>query len=298
MPIDVSICMVSLNCWPVLKACLESLETHRPSLSYEVILVDNDSSDGTPDLLREHFPRVRVVRNERNVGFTVATNQTIRLSSGRYLLWLNTDTVLRPRSLDDLYQFLELNPKVGIAGPKVLNSDGTFQRQCKRGSPTPFASALYLLRADRLLPKSRLANQYLLRDSSPDSAQPVASVSGCCLMARREVWNQIGPLDERIFGFGEDIDWCLRAARAGWEVWYYPKSVIVHLKGQGGAHSKPYHKLWGMHQAMWVVYRKHFSSARIPLGSACVAAGILVSFVCHVVRVAIERTYSRRFGFK
>jgi hypothetical protein len=155
------------------------------------------------------------------------------------------------------------------------------------------ALVLYLTRADRWLPSSRLAQQYLLGNLSADTSHVVASVSGCCLVARREVWDQIGPLDERIFGFGEDIDWCLRAAKAGWQVWYYPKSVIVHFKGQGGAHAKPYHKVWGIHQAMWVVYRKHFSPRRLSLTSVCVGAGILAGFLGRLAATALQQACSR-----
>lgn len=255
--VDISICMVSLNCWAVLEDCLESLRDSRPAVSYEVIIVDNASTDGTPALIERHFPEVRLIRNHYNAGFTKATNQGIQQSSGRYILWLNTDTILRPGSLDTLHDFMEEHPEVGIAGPKVLNPDGSFQPQCKRGLPTPLASLSYMLGLHKLWPQNPQLGQYLLTHLPVDRASEVDAVSGCCLMARREVWDAIGPLDEQIFAFGEDIDWCVRAKRAGWQVWYYPASVIVHLKGQGGVHAKPYHKVWGMHHGMWIFYRKH-----------------------------------------
>ncbi|HEX6288540.1 MAG TPA: glycosyltransferase family 2 protein [Herpetosiphonaceae bacterium] len=254
---DISICMVSLNCLDVLKACLESLRANRSSVSFEIIVVDNASTDGTVEYIRQHAPDVQLVLNDDNAGFTRATNQAIERSTGKYILWLNTDTILKPDSLRRLQDFLEATPQAGIVGPKVLNPDGTFQPQCKRGLPTPLASLCYMLKLDRLWPKNRLVGQYLLTYLPVEQAHQVDAVSGCCLMARRSVWEQIGPLDEQIFAFGEDIDWCVRANDAGWQVWYYPGSSIVHLKGQGGVHSKPYHKAWGMHQGMWVFYRKH-----------------------------------------
>jgi GT2 family glycosyltransferase len=255
--VDTSICMVSLNCWTVLKPCLESLRDSRPGVSYEVIIVDNGSTDGTPEHVERSFPDVQMIRNGYNAGFTKATNQAIVKSSGRYILWLNTDTILKPGSLDKLHQFMEQRPQVGIAGPKVLNPDGTFQPQCKRGLPTPLASLSYMLGLHKIWPNNPRLGQYLLTHLPVDQASKVDAVSGCCLMARRAVWEQIGPLDEQIFAFGEDLDWCVRAKQAGWEVWYYPASAIVHLKGQGGVHSKPYHKAWGMHHGMWIFYRKH-----------------------------------------
>lgn len=291
--VDVSICMVSLNCWAVIQDCLDSLRASQPPVSYEVIVVDNASTDGTPDLIAEHYPEVRLVRNSGNVGFTKATNQGIVLSSGRYLLWLNTDTILRPDSLAEMCRFLDTHPRAGIVGPKVLNLDGSFQPQCKRGLPTPAASLCYILKLDRLLPNSRVAGQYLLTYLPVDQANQVAAVSGCCLLARREVWDAIGPLDEQIFAFGEDIDWCVRAQHAGWEVWYYPGSVITHLKGQGGVHAKPYHKAWGMHQGMWVFYRNHLMAHYSWLTTGIVWVSIWSKLALTTIAIWLRRKLRR-----
>lgn len=288
--VELSICMVSLDCWTVLGDCLRSLQSSSFSLSHEVIIVDNGSCDGTPELVRRHFPNTTLIENNRNVGFTKATNQAIEASHGRYLLWLNTDTVLRPDSLHWLCRFLEEHPSAGIVGPKVLNADGSFQPQCKRGLPTPSASLFYLLKLNRLLPSNPRVGQYLLTHLPENLPNQVDAVSGCCLLARREVWTDIGPLDEDIFGFGEDLDWCVRAKKAGWEVWYYPRSVIVHLKGQGGAHSKPFSKVRGTHQAMWVFYRKHLMSQYPLLITALVWAGVQTNLAASLAAVWLRQT--------
>ncbi len=154
-------------------------------------------------------------------------------------------------------RFLETHPQAGIVGPKVLNPNGTFQAQCRRGLPDSACFVILHVWMDRFFPGCRLAGRYLLSHLPIDQPNQVDSVSGCCFLARREVLNTIGPLDEDFFGFGEDIDWCVRAKKAGWEVWYFPGSEIVHLKGQGGVHSRPYHKVRGIHQAMWIFYKKH-----------------------------------------
>jgi GT2 family glycosyltransferase len=289
-PPDVSICMVSLNCWGVLKNCLDSVRSSVLPFSYEVIIVDNASSDNTAsDIKAYDFPRLRLLQNDRNVGFTKATNQAIKLSSGRYILWLNTDTVLKPGALHKLCLYLEENSKVGIVGPKVLNPDGTFQPQCRRGLPTPWASLAHLLRLDRLWPRHTGFGQYLLSYLPVDQACQVAAVSGCCLMARRQVWNDIGPLDEDYFGFGEDLDWCARAKRAGWEVWYYPGSCVIHLKGQGGVHAKPYHKVWGIHQAMRIFYFKNLKANYPWVVTGLVYGAIWISFVLSGTMVLLRR---------
>lgn len=292
--VDVSICMVSLNCWNVLPACLDSLRAGAPAVSYEIIMVDNASTDGTVDLVKQHYPEVRVVQNARNVGFTKATNQAIELSSGRYLLWLNTDTVVQPDTLYNLVQFLEAHPTAGIVGPKVLNADGSFQPQCKRGLPTPAASLYYMLKLHEIWPHNPRFGQYLLTHLSPDAAHEVDAVSGCCLLARRAVWDTIGPLDEAIFGFGEDIDWCVRAHNAGFAVWYAPTSVITHLKGQGGVHAKPYHKAWGIHQAMWVFYRKHLMSRYAPPITGLVWIGVWASLIASSAGIWVRKHLPRR----
>jgi GT2 family glycosyltransferase len=159
--------------------------------------------------------------------------------------------------------------------------------------PTPLASLCYMLKLHRLLPNNRIAGQYLLTYLPEDVTSPVAAVSGCCLLARREVWNDIGRLDERIFGFGEDIDWCVRAQQAGWEVWYFPESIITHLKGQGGVHVKPYHKVWGMHQGMWVFYRNHLMSRYSWLITALVWLSIWLNLAFTSIGIWVRRRLSR-----
>ena len=286
---DLSICIVSLDCWSVLRPCLASILATDVELSREIILVDNASRDDTVRRVAEEFPTVRVIPNERNVGFSRGTNQAIAASSGAYILWLNPDTLLRPLSLRALHAFLESRPRAGIVGPKVLNADGTFQPQCRRGLPTPTAALSYLLGLDRIFPGNAALGAYLLSHLPVDEAARVDAVSGCCLLARREVWAEIGPIDERIFGFGEDIDWCVRAAASGWEVWYFPESVIVHLKGQGGAHSRPFRKVWAIHQAMWVFYDKHLRPSRSLLATALVATGIGLSLGLSMLRTGLAR---------
>jgi GT2 family glycosyltransferase len=287
--VEISICLVTLNCWDVAQECLDSIVRSAPALSSEIIVVDNASTDGTAQLVRRKYPAVQVIENQRNVGFTRATNQAMAVARGRYLLWLNPDTILEPDSLHQLWTFLEEHPDAGIVGPKVLNADGTFQPQCRRGLPTPLASFAYMIGLHRLRPDHPTFGRYLLTHLPIDEPSRVDSVSGCCLLARREVWQQIGSADEAIFGFGEDLDWCVRAHQAGWSVWYYPQSVIVHLKGHGGVRSKPFHKVWGIHQAMWVFYRKHLRSRYAWPTTVLVGLGVSISMVLMTTRVAARR---------
>ncbi len=300
---SLSICMVSFNCRAVIEECLQSLRSSTVR-DYEIIVVDNGSEDGTVEYLRQQAD-VHLVENSYNAGFTKATNQAINVSSGDYVLWLNTDTILTTETLSALIDFIRMKPRSGVVGPKVLNADRTFQPQCKRGVPTPFAALCYTLGLDRLWPQNARVSQYLLRSVGEDETSVVDAVSGCCLLTRRETVQSVGPLDEEMFGFGEDIDWCVRAKERGWEVWYYPKSVIVHLKGQGGAHSKPFLKIWAMHQCMWLFYRKHLRHSysapvtmlvRVGIGTSC-AIWTCVTWFSRLTRRAqasIERRRLRR----
>lgn len=288
-PVELSICMVALNCWKVLEPCLESLLASKRVERYEVIVVDNGSTDGTQAALTARFPWVKLIENGRNDGFTKATNQGIRVSTGRLILWLNTDTILREDSLEKLVRFLKLHADCGIVGPRVLNADGSFQPQCRRGVPTVLNAAAYRLGLDMLWPSNRTLGHYLLRYVPEDQDAQVGSVSGCCLLTRREVWDAIGTLDDDIFGFGEDLDWCVRAKEAGWEVWYTPSSVITHLKGQGGVHSRPYHKVWGIHQAMWIFFRKYLRKEHSAAFAGVIWIAIWSSFLLGVGTVALKR---------
>ena len=155
--------------------------------------------------------------------------------------------------------------------------------------PTPAASLCYMLHVDRILPNNPTAGQYLLRNLPEDKANQVDAVSGCCLMARRAVLDDIGLLDEDLKQWGEDIEWCVRAKKLGWEVWYNPASVITHLKGKGGRHVVPYHVTKNMHQAMWVFYQKYFQAQSSPVTSAAVRVGIMGSLGLSLTKIWVKR---------
>jgi GT2 family glycosyltransferase len=288
--LDLSICLVSLNCRQVLSDCLHSIPAAASGRTFEIIIVDNASRDGTRDFIATDCPAARLIRNQRNIGFTRATNQAMRAARGRFVLWLNTDTVLYPGALDILCNVLEAQPHVAIVGPRVLNPDGTFQPQCRRGMPTIRSALAYFSGLARFRPNNRQLNGYLLGYLPTDSSAFVDAVSGCCLLARREVLESIGYPDERYFGFGEDLDWCVRARRAGWQVRYEAASVIVHIKGAGGVHTNPYHKIYGMHQGMWLFYRTHLRTLRHDLLGPIVWVAIWLFFIARILVTAVKRT--------
>ena len=257
--IDLSVCIVTYQAREWLKECLESLYENTLTENFEIIVVDNGSSDGIDDMLAQYYPHIRFIGNKNNQGYTRPMNQSLKAAQGRYLLQLNPDTVILPEAFDRLIGFMDEHPQVGICGPKVLNRDGTFQRQCRRGEPRPLAMLGYFLRLTKLFPKNKVLGGYLLEYKNEDKTVEVAAVSGSCMLIRREVVDQIGYLDEQFFAYQEDTDYCLRAHQAGWNVYYYPSAKIIHYGGQGGSRVEPYRSIIEWHRSYWRLYNKHLA---------------------------------------
>lgn len=279
--IDISVCIVAYQSKVLLENCLDSLYRNTASET-EVIVVDNGSTDGTPQMLKERFPRVQLVVNPANQGYTKPMNRALRLGQGRYLLQLNPDTLILPGALDEMRHFMDSDPQIGICGPKVLNRDHTIQAQCRRGESRPWAVISYFTGLSTLFPRSKFFGQYLMSYKAEDEIHPAAGVSGSCMMARREMIDQIGYLDERFFAFQEDSDFCLRARRAGWQVYYYPKAEIEHYGSMGGSHVHPYRSIYEWHRSYFLFYRKNFASDYFFLFNWLYYLAMLVKFILTV----------------
>lgn len=253
---DLSICILSYNTKDLLKACLQSLFQNTHSVSFEVIVIDNHSTDGTIEMLQTEFPAIRRIENSANLGYTVAMNQGLRAGSGRYLVQLNPDTIVLPHCFYTLYSFMEDHPEVGIASPKVLNSDGTLQYQCRRSAARPWDVITYFSGLSRLFPHSKLFSRYLMTYMDADETHPVEAVSGSCMIIRRVVIEQIGYLDEGYFAYQEDTDFCFRARQRNWQVYYVPTAAIIHYGGHGGSRNQPYRGIIEWHKSYLRYYRK------------------------------------------
>jgi GT2 family glycosyltransferase len=260
-----SICIVTYQARQFLCDCLRSLREHPPACRVEVIVVDNGSTDGTLEMLEEGFPEVFLIRNSENHGYTAPMNQGLQKGCGDYLVQLNPDTLLLPGTFDKLLEFMETHPEVGICSPKVLNPDGTLQGPCRRGESRPWAVISYFLKLNRLFPKSRYFGEYLMNYMDEDATHEVAGVSGSCMLIRREVVDQIGYLDERFFAYQEDADYCLRARRAGWSVFYVPQAKLIHFGGRGGSRVEPYRSILEWHKSYWRYYRKNLAGDYLSL---------------------------------
>lgn len=255
----VSISIVAYQSRELLRECLHSIQSNVRDLRLEIIVVDNGSDDGTVEMVSRHYPQVQLVRNDRNLGFARPNNQAIKASRGKYILLLNPDTIVLPNALEQLVEFAEAHPRVGIVGPKVLNRDGTMQLQCRRSFATPWDLFCYFSRLSQLFPRSRLFARYLVTYRDENEIHPVDAISGSCMLIRRTMMEEIGLLDEQFFAYQEDTDYSFRAHQAGWEVYYCPRAQIIHFAGRGGSRVDPFHSIVEWHRSYFRYYRKNLA---------------------------------------
>ena len=257
--IELSICILTLNSRDYLRACLDSIREFPPEGEYEILVADNGSYDSTVTMLEQEYPEVQIIRNERNLGFTKPNNQMLRLAKGKFFLVLNPDTKLIEDCFNPQLKYLHDHPDVGVSIPKVLNADGSFQQQSRRGEARPLEVIGYFTKLGKLFPHSKALNGYLMSWLPEDEIAEVKAVSGSCMFIRRETWEQVGGFDENFFAYQEDSDYCLRAREKGWQVMYVPLSRIIHYAGMGGSKAQPVHSIYQWHRSYYLYYRKHFS---------------------------------------
>jgi hypothetical protein len=239
----------------------------------EVIVVDNASTDGSPELVESSFPHVRLVRNASNLGFAKANNIGIRQSLGKYICLINSDVTVLEDCITRLVDYMEAEPKVGLAGPSMLGPDGKVARSCQ-GFPTVWNLFCAAIGLDWMLPKVRLFGGYLLRYWPHDTTQCVDILGGWFWIVRRQALETVGLLDEDFFFYGEDMDWCKRFHSQGWKVIYLSSAASIHY---GGASSQRALLNYAIQQqrANLQYLRKHHSRAA---EAACVCICILHQF--------------------
>lgn len=270
-----SIIIVNYNAGGLLKRCIDSIYKESTITSFDIWVVDNNSTDKSIPMMRQNFPQVNLIENKENLGFAKANNQAIARCIGNYILLLNPDTLILQNALEKMVEFMDGNPTVGICGCKVLNEDGTFQLACRRTIPTPGVAFFRLTGLSTLFPRNKIMAKYNLTYIDPDERQEVDAVSGAFLMIRRELVEDIGLLDERFFMYGEELDWCLRAKKAEWTVMYYPGAEIIHCKGEC---SKFNHRkaAFEFYRSMYLFHKKHFAENYNPILNIFIYVGILL----------------------
>ncbi len=261
---QLSIVIVNYNVRYFLEQCLHSVYRSGKDLDMEVFVVDNQSVDGSTEMVREKFPRVRLIANDKNVGFSKANNQAIRKAKGKYVLLLNPDTVVEDDTLPKVVSFMEAHPDAGGLGVKMLDGQGRFLPESKRGLPTPGVAFCKIFGLSALFPKSKTFNRYHLGYLDHDETHQVDVLSGAFMLMRKEALDKTGLLDEKFFMYGEDIDISHRLVKAGYNNYYYPGARIIHYKGESTKKSSVNYVLV-FYNAMIIFARKHFSekNARI-----------------------------------
>jgi N-acetylglucosaminyl-diphospho-decaprenol L-rhamnosyltransferase len=277
--------IVSYRSRELVRRCLESLRENPASARTSVFVVDNDSNDGTVEMIRRHFPDVDVDASCQNLGFSMANNRALRRGTSDYVLVLNPDTRLTEESLDSLLAIMERRPDVGIIGPRLVCEDGEFDHASRRSFPTILGALGHFTGVGRRTERGRLA-QY----RAPDiRGGPVDAVNGAFMLMRRRALENVGLFDEGFWMYMEDLDLCFRFARAGWVTWYEPSVTVVHVKaGTSGTLRRP--KLnYAFHYGMLRFYRKHYAPENRLATNLAVYAGIAVKLGLSLVRTELRR---------
>lgn len=254
-----SIIILNHNSGDLLTDCLASVFADDIPFPHEVIVPDNASTDNSlEDAVARWEPRLHIIHNPRNGGFSYGNNIGIHNAGGEYLCLLNPDTIIHRGAFKALVEFLDAHPEVGFAGPKVLSGDGTFQLSARRSIPSPFDAIARALLLSKLFPSSKTFANYNRTFTDPDVTQQVDASTGCCIVARRSMIDNIGLLDDHFFLYCEDVDWFLRAKKAGWQTYYVASAVIEHQNAYSERFRK-YRAVADFHRSMVYFYRKHYA---------------------------------------
>lgn len=229
-----SICIVNYKVEDLLRKCLNSIYESISCIAFETIIVDNNSGDGSVEMIKSIFPQANSIENKENVGFSKANNQAISIANGKYILLLNPDTIVKHHAIEKMVKFMENHQSVGILGCKLLNSDGSKKIQWTScGSfPTLFNVFLWQSLLEKLFYKNRIFGMRQMTYWQRDTNKEVDWISGACMLIRREVINDIGLLDESFFSYFEDTDFCYRAKKKKWIVYFLADAHIIHIGGQ------------------------------------------------------------------
>ncbi|GAB4569335.1 MAG: glycosyltransferase family 2 protein [Anaerolineae bacterium] len=261
---DLGIVIVNWNTRDLLRRCLQSVFAST-GVTTRVVVVDNASSDGSAAMVREEFPQADLIESPINGGFSYANNLGLRHlgfergcgpEAPRYALLLNPDTEVPPDAFAEMVAFMDADPGIGVAGPRLVLPDGSLDLACRRSFPTPEVSFYRMTGLSKLFPRSRRFGRYNLTYLDPDVVTPVDSVVGAYMQVRREAIAAVGLLDEVYFMYAEDIDWAYRVKKAGWTVWYNPRVTVLHIKRAASRRSPKAQREF--YRAMLIFYRRHY----------------------------------------
>jgi GT2 family glycosyltransferase len=278
--------IVSYRSRDLLHSCLSSLRAYPPTSGAEVWVVENDSQDGTSQMVRSEFPEVELIVSETNLGFSTANNLAIRRGRAPYVLALNPDTRVTDGALDRLIRLLETNSTIGIAGCRLELEDGTFDHASRRSFPTPIGALGHFTGLSRRSNAPRWLAQY----GAPSvESGPVDAVNGAFMLMRRRALDDVGLFDEGYWMYMEDLDLCYRFAQAGWTTWYEPSVTVLHVKGGSSGRYRSPRLNYAFHYGMYRFYREHYAREANPIVTLAVYAAIAAKLGASLVRSAVHR---------
>lgn len=256
--VSLSVIIVNWNAGNALYNCLLSLgEEDNAGFIDKIYVLDNNSTDGSLKRIENKFDRVIIIKNEKNLGYAKAVNKALKKNTEDYVLILNPDTEICKGSLKNMLNYMNNNPDVGMIGPKLVNSDGSFQAASKRSIPTPFVAFCRVTGLSRLFPGNEKFARYNLTFLEENKVHDVEAISGACMLARRKAIDDVGMMDEDYFMYGEDLDWCYRFGKTGWKIIYFPRAVVIHHH-RVSSRKRPVLSSYSFYQAMYIFYKKHF----------------------------------------
>lgn len=278
-----SIIIVNHNTLALTKQTIDSI-IHGTFLDYEIIVVDNSSIE--EERVATHVdPHVSILTCE-NHGFGHACNRGFSVSMGHYVLFLNSDTIVKKETIEACVNYFDENNQIGALGCKIVLKDGSLDQGCRRGFPTPLNSIFYFLGFEKLFPKSAYFGGYHLKHLSLDEIHEIDAISGAFLMMKRSTFSELNGFDETFFMYGEDLDLCFRIKEKGLSVIYYPYVEITHLKGQSGLHTSSKEVIFHFYNAMLIFYRKHYQKRYGSFIGFVVELAIKIKY-----RMALKRTH-------
>lgn len=274
---DLSIIVVSWNAKALLRDCLRSIYRTTKRFTFEIIVVDNNSSDGSQKMVKTEFTKVKLIPIETNLGFAKANNIGIKAASGRYLCLVNSDVKLLQDCIDLMISYMNRNPQIGMLGPKVFNIDMTLQPNF-RNFPSLLKCFCRALALDKIFPESKLFDGTMMNFFHGNIIRTVDVLTGVFWLLRREALAKVGLLDERFFIYAEDIDWCKRFNMAGWDIVYYPDAKVIHYGG-GSSSNAPIAFYIEMQRAYLQYWQKHYNRYH----QICFASIMLLHHIFRVV---------------
>jgi GT2 family glycosyltransferase len=259
--VQLSIIIVNYNSKKLTEQCLVSVDKAITGINAEIIVVDNNSTDGSKEYLQPKFINIKFIFNDTNLGFAKACNRGFKISSGNYALFLNPDTILTETCLKDCISFFETHTDAGAVGVRMLDDKGIFLKESKRGLPSPSASFYKLFGLTAMFPGSKTFGKYYVGHLPENENNPVDVLSGAFMMIKREVFEKVNGFDEAFFMYGEDIDLSLRITQLGYKNYYLGKTCVTHLKG--GSTTYNYKYVRDFYGAMNLFVKKHYSEKSI-----------------------------------